>query len=233
MTTLQQIQQELKALSEKVEKALEESQYNNHGVVIRNSYEVTGSQPIIKPFEGTKRVRITGYKDEQFWYANQIDHLFNVEYFTPERYICTEGGTILSQDCTEVQPQQPWEKYPTFESCNNYNFTWGLNHFDGNIYGNIYDNMMAEYSYPTEALAKYSRAIMILSTVAKKWNEGVEIKYSSVWFPSKRRELKPMSISIGSDYEETIPFYFHSEELCQKSIELFPNEWQDFFNAKG
>jgi hypothetical protein len=89
------------------------------------------------------------------------------------------------------------------------------------------------YHHPTEALVKYARAVMILSTVAKKWNEGVGLKDSRVWFPINKEKPVADSYHVISIIAKLLPFYFHSEELCQKSIELFPNEWKDFFNAKS
>ena len=128
------------------------------------------------------------------------------------------------------QPQQAWEKYPTFESClPSGKLSYNPSYADGEIC-KLYDS----FGFPTEALAKYARAVMILSTVARKWNEGVEIYPSEAWFPAQSNgEIKPYGWLTCNFEIRSTPFYFHSEELCKKSIELFPEEWKEFFNAKG
>jgi hypothetical protein len=221
MNTLQELQQELKALSDKVDKALNNEQ-----------------QPTIQPFDGTKRVRIDKASSADYWYSHRVSEVFEVKYCRKEYYALSDKDYlyIYPQDCTEVEPkpQQPWEKYPTFESC------WS--HMDKQynvlLSGDITEGRNATdallYNYPTEALAKYARAVMILSTVAKKWNEGVGIKHDVVWFAATRsKAIKRIGFVLGSDFANTIPFHFHSEEHLQKCIELFPEEWKDFFNAKG
>jgi hypothetical protein len=214
---LKQLQQELKALSDKVDKALNNEQ-----------------QPTIQPFEGTKRVRITGV-DNLRWYKNGQE--YDVKYFSNVFYgLIDNYGCIYHEHCTEVEPQhqQAWEKYPNFESC------WS--HMDKQ-YNVLLDGRITEgrnttdtrlYNFPTEALAKYSRAVMILSTVAKKWNEGVE-KGTHIYFPSKELNLELFTDywNTYSRHTDLLPFYFHSKEALQKCMELFPEEWKDFFNAKN
>jgi hypothetical protein len=230
MNTLQELQQELKALSEKVEKALSEQP----SITITDNSTSIKLSPTIQPFEGTKRVRIVKANSRHYWYNDRIGQEFDVVW--NKKFKCLEekddddGGYIDIQDCTEVepQPQQAWEKYPTYKDCKSkYQIIVNLEN------GTTFTSLMAEFGFPTEALAKYARAVMILSTVAKKWNEGVGVA-SNGYFPKKiASELTTDTFNITSHYARLLPFYFHSEEACQKSIELFPNEWKDFFNAKG
>ena len=217
MNTLQELQQELKALSDKVDKALNNEQ-----------------QPTIQPFDGTKRVRIDKASSADYWYSHRVSEVFEVKYCRKEYYALSDKDYlyIYPQDCTEVepQPQQAWEKYPTFESCiENTKFGIGISAKDGTTF-----RTMGDYGYPTEALAKYARAVMILSTVARKWNEGID-EVEHIYFPSldDNGKLFVNIWSNGGQIDALLPFVFHSKEACQKSIELFPNEWRDFFNAKG
>jgi hypothetical protein len=176
-------------------------------------------------------VRITGV-DVLRWYKLPIGNEYDVKYLGENCYVTVDDRYVIDQqDCTEVepQPQQAWEKYPTFESCRGN---------DGYVIGvstsGIHKTDAYIYVYPTKALAKYARAVMILSTVAKKWNEGVEIESVRVWFPTKYKgKIIIDSWVKDGDVYSLLPFYFHTSESLQKSIELFPNEWKDFFNAKN
>jgi hypothetical protein len=154
-----------------------------------------------------------------------------VEYYDRTRYVYNNHYLILIEDCDDVsaQPQQAWEKYPTFESCRDrtaYHICTGTH--------NIIKVANIEYGYPTESLAKYARAVMTLSTVAKKWNEGVE-KGQRIYFPTidANGKITPDGWGKANEVVSLLPFYFHSSEGLSKSIELFPNEWKDFFNAKN
>ncbi len=206
---LKQLQLILREFSEKVEKALSEK------------------QPTIQPFEGTKRVRITS-ADVLRWYKLPIGNEYDVKYHSENTYVTVDHKYVIDyKHCVEVepQPQQPWEKYPTFESCRGNEETEGyiIASNKGVIMPSLY-----RYGFPTEALAKYSRAVMILSTVAKKWNEGVDIVDEYGYIANIM--MKP---EVWHTERNILPFFFHSQRACEKSIELFPEEWKDFFNAKG
>lgn len=185
--------------------------------------EIPAPEKKIEPFDGTKRVRIISCESELYWYANQIDHLFEVKYFSDDRYLCTEGGTIKVNDCVEepIAEKKPWEKYPMLESC------WGEDDNKLNIdnRGNIGCRSLYEYHYPTESLAKQARAGIVLWNISRKWNEGVE-KDEKAWYVAEDGV-------IDWEHHESIPLklipHFHSEELAAKSLELFGQEWKEFW----
>lgn len=134
---------------------------------------------------------------------------------------------------TIIKELQPWEKYPTLESC------WKTDGteiaYNISFYGNIKRERVYSdyYHYSTEAEAKKARATIFLSRIARKWNEGVEIYKDKVWFISMNKRKMYVDYWISSEIiDNLLPFNFHSKELAEKSKELFPDVWNDFYGRQ-
>ena len=120
---------------------------------------------------------------------------------------------------------QPWEKYPTLESC----WDGGEDCWNVDYYGNIEEDPIGYYNYSTEAEAKRVRATIKLSRIARKWNEGVEIE-STVWFANDNgSELEAWEWIAPCNAIKVLPFYFHTKELLERSLEMFEQDWKDFY----
>lgn len=134
----------------------------------------------------------------------------------------------------EEQPvnQQPWEKYPDYKSCWNetdiqYYFT-----ARGNIDGLTIDSDDVNkgrlfYGFSSEAHAKRVRAEMILKRIADKWNEVVEKEQYNFYTVSLQGDNK-IVWGLGDMSAFVRPIRFNTRELAEKSLEMFPELWDDY-----
>jgi len=134
-------------------------------------------------------------------------------------------GTIVSEP---INPIKPWEKYPTLKSC--IDVDDDLYIIDQRQTGHIYPTRIAAYGYSTEAEARRARATIKLSRIAREWNEGVE-KGEEIYFIADLGFNFIIDVwSSDGIVSKLLPFYFHSNELAEKSLELFEQDWKDFYN---
>ena len=196
---------------------------------LTDSFDPTPIEEGIQPFEGTKWVRIDKVSDPYDWYSDNIGEVFKVKYYWKNMYICVHYDSLLIrwQDCTEVEAPkqlQPWEKYPTLDSSWNGDDRRNIDQ-DGKIFYS-----WGIYNYSTEAEARKAKATIFLSRIAMKWNQGVD-DTGTYYFPLKNGENIKVDWFGGSSYlGNALPFKFNSAELAEKSLELFPDVWNDFYN---
>lgn len=122
---------------------------------------------------------------------------------------------------TPTKELKAWEKYPTLESCGE-GYGYNVGPYSGNI-----DKHMGNYNYSTEAEAKRARATIKLSRIARKWNEGVDREDKKIYFIFP--DFTATCGILNPDLMTILPFYFHSHELAEKSLEMFEQDWKDFY----
>jgi hypothetical protein len=143
-----------------------------------------------------------------------------------------ELGLVEEEQQPKQPKQQPWEKYPDYKSC----WNDGDKQYLFNAYGNIHNITVSSQDvtderlllvFSSEAHAKRVRAEMMLKRIADKWQEGMKMEKGGFYSIDGDKDIYYYSIYTANKN----PIRFITKELARKSLELFPELWDDYLTV--
>lgn len=173
------------------------------------------------------------------WYKDEVGNKFEVKGWSrsdgnlPNHYALQDVFELLiaPSDCKILHDYKPeekkpiWETHPDWESCRT-----ERQRFWHTLSGGLVSDKGIALVSTSEVHAKRQVAEIKLMEISEPWNKSVERKGTEMWVPIKKNGELIASL-FHQDFigASLIPFFFHSYELCIKSIELHPDLWNDYY----